>query len=313
MSAQLAGASTSRSFTVTSRSFTVGALAKLSSIAALVLLFAGQSASAGDLDDRFNEVRGPQLQVASYDLGFGSEAQRSRIRDAVPMGDLEMVEDFHPETDRWTEHNNRIRITLWTGGWFFSNELDIHHDVVVGFRINWEVPGFIGIRWDSGFVPWSRLEVKRSPADTRGNPRSSREVSGVVHAHTLSLGIFNPELSIDGLAFWAGFGGGLWIYDYSEGDTFAGNQGGGGGFDNVDFQDINVSGHIFVELDYKIADIFHIGIGIRQHFILADHTDEGRFYDINGTEQSTNSGRNDGILDDLAGVTELTLNLSVLF
>ena len=42
MSAQLAGASTS-----------LGALAKLSSIAAIVLLFAGQSASAGDLDDRF--------------------------------------------------------------------------------------------------------------------------------------------------------------------------------------------------------------------------------------------------------------------
>ena len=105
MSAQLAGASTS-----------LGALAKLSSIAAIVLLFAGQSASAGDLDDRFNEVRGPQLQVASYDLGFGQEVERSRIRDAVPLGDLKMVEDFHPETDRWTEHNNRIRITLWTGG-----------------------------------------------------------------------------------------------------------------------------------------------------------------------------------------------------
>ena len=60
-------------------------------------------------------------------------------------------------------------------------------------------------------------------------------------------------------------------------------------------------------------DIFHVGIGIRQHFILADHTDDGRFYSFDNVDQSGLGGRNDGIIDDLAGVTELTFNLSILF
>jgi hypothetical protein len=293
-------------------------------IAAMLVLSAATVATAnplqGSLDDCRRSARGSTYEVASSDLGLDElssalEQRRAAARlDRVPLSDLAKIEDFHPETDRWTEHNNRIRISMWLGAWLLSNELDIHNDVVVGFRIAWEVPGFIAIRWDSGFVPWARLEVKRAFADTRGNPRSSREVSGVVHAHTLSLGIFNPELSVDGLAFWAGFGAGLWIYDFSEDDTFASTEGGGGsGFDNVDFQEVEIGANIFLELDYKISDIFHVSLGFRQHFILADHTDEGRFYDINGSSQSTDSGRNDGALDDLAGVTELTLAFSVLF
>lgn len=287
-------------------------------------------AQAGELDSCRVQTRGNTPLIADSgvgqaNLGYEFEALSDEIRlegsgsdlldgeiqlglDSVPMSDLRNVEDFHPETDRWTEHNNRIRITWFTGGWFFSNELDIKNDVVTGFRIAWEVPGFIGIRWDSGFVPWSRLEVKALRAD---GSTSSREMSGIVHAHTLSLGIFNPELSVDGLAFWAGFGAGLWIYDYNESDIFSGSS--SANTADGDFSDINIGGNIFVELDYKIADVFHIGIGIRQHFILADHTDEGRFYAFDGVDQSGVGGRNDGIIDDLAGVTELTFNLSVLF
>lgn len=285
------------------------------------LVLSSAPAGAGELDACRRQVRGTAQAspaVEQVERGYAFEELRDVVRpfgddlrlshlDRVPLADLRAVEDFHPETDRWTEHNNRIRITWWNGGWFFSNELDIQHDFVTGLRLAWEVPGFIGIRLDSGFVPWSRLEVK----GIRNGVVSSRSADGVVHAHTLSLGIFNPELSVDGLAFWAGFGGGVWVYNYNESDVFSGQS----GIDTADasFDDVNISGCVFVELDYKIADIFHVGVGIRQHFILASHTDDGRFYSFDGTEQSTGGGRNDGILDDLAGVTELTFNLSVLF
>ncbi|MBL4844605.1 MAG: hypothetical protein JKY65_03685 [Planctomycetes bacterium] len=284
-------------------------------------------AQAGELDSCRLQTRGTGPMVAQADLGYEFEALADEVRlqsseidrlllhedvrlglDTVPMGDLRNVEDFHPETDRWTEHNNRIRITWWTGAWLFSKELDLKNDLVTGFRIAWEVPGFIAIRWDSGFVPWSRLEVKQlQPA---GNV-SSREMSGMVSAHTLSLGIFNPELSVPDLAFWAGFGAGLWVYDYNESDIFSGSS----SVDTADgdWSEINIGGNIFVELDYRIMDVFHVGIGIRQHFILADHTDDGRFYALDGVDQKGLGGRNDGIIDDLAGVTELTFNLSILF
>lgn len=263
------------------------------------------AASAGELD-RARLARpaaaSTTLRVANADLGAPTVADDL---DRVPQGDLRLIEDFHPETDRWTERTNRIRITPFVGGWFFSGELDIHADVVVGARLNWEVPGFIGIRLDAGVVPWSRLEVKNA---TPNNPQSSRWLDGMVASFNFDLGIFNPELSIDGLAFWAGFGAGLWIFEYHESGIF-GNPNLDG-----DWSDINISGNIFVELDYKIMDILHVGLGLREHVLIADQTDDGRFYEFNNVQQSTGGdGRNDGILDTLATVTELTLNFSILF
>jgi hypothetical protein len=265
-------------------------------VAGLLALVVQGRASAGELDRCLEQPASgvAQYQVADADLGL----------DDILLGDLRPIEEFHPETDRWTERTNRIRISPFVGAWLFSDELRIHHDVVVGFRIAWEVPGFIGIRWDSAFVPWSRLEAK---IPTATNPRSSRYIDGIVHAHTLSIGIFNPELSVAGLAFWAGLGGGVFVYDYHESDVIDGFQSEG------DFSDINLSGNIFIELDYKIADIFHVGLGTRLHVLVADQTNDGRFYEINGVDQSSVEDRNDGLIDDLATVTEFTLNFSILF
>lgn len=270
-------------------------------LAALAGLLLQGTCAAGELERRL-----AQPASAASSLWVGGEApERARAADPdrVVLGDLRLVEEFHPETDRWTERTNRIRITAWQGLWAFSNDLDIRHDYVLGLRLNWEVPGFIAIRLDSGFVPWSRLEVKLATAN---NGRSSRHMSGVVHSHHLGLGIFNPELSIDGLAFWAGFGMGLWFFNYNENDIVQGVDG--------DWQETAFGAHIFVELDYKISDIMHVGLGLRFHALNADWTNDGRFYDLNGASQANALvDRNDGILDDLSVVTELTLNFSVLF
>ncbi len=265
-------------------------------------LFAGASAHGEELEQRYAKpVASTYLQVGDSELDF----ETPNDRDAVPIGDLAQITDFHPETDRWTERNNRIRITVWIGAWMLSNELDIHNQEVLGLRINWEVPGFIGIRWNSSAIPFARMEVKSG-----GGPgASSRYMDGIVHNHTLGLGIFNPELSIDGLAFWAGFGGGLWIFDFSETGVFSGSPG------THSFNEVSIGGFIFVELDYEIADIFHIGLGLKQHVILADFTDEGRFYEFNGTQVAPagTDGRNEGQFDDLASVFEISLNISILF
>lgn len=279
----------------------------------LALICTAGVARAGELDrcrvQPKDQASGASLEAPAT-LGLSAlDAPATSLIDVdeeIPLGDLRMAADFHPETDRWTERHNRIRISLWTAGWFFSGELDIHQDIAIGLRLAWEVPGFIGIRFDSGVVPWSRLEI--SPLGTNGNGRLTRWLEGFVHSHTLGIGIFNPELSVEGLAFWAGFGGGLWFYEYHESDIFGASTGIDG-----DFSDVNLSGHIFVELDYKIIDILHVSLGIREHVLLADHTDEGRFYEIDGVSQSFDSGRNGGILDDLAMVHEFTFSISVLF
>lgn len=261
------------------------------------------TAQAGELDQCFAEVRTNPAPAVDLDL-------RPSAQDLVPMADLRQIADFHPEVDRWTERHNRIRITLWSGVWLFGGELDIEPVTVpVGLGLRWEVPGFIGIRLD-GAVAYSRLEVKSNGIPFTKQPRSTRFLDGVTHNYTLSLGIFNPELSVAGLAFWAGFGGGIWYWSFDEDDVFGEGTGIDGDYGD---DDLNISGHIFVELDYAIADIFHIGLGIRQHFVLAPQTDDGRFYEFNGVEQSFDSGRNDGILDDIALVTEFTLNISIVF
>jgi hypothetical protein len=253
-------------------------------------------ARAGELDRCYAEMHKPAASAPT-------EARAADL-DRTTQADLKPIEDFHPETDRWTERTNRIRITPWIAAWFFSGELNVQPDVAIGVRISWEVPGFIGIRLDSGVVPWSNLEVKGARA---ANPNSVRYATGVVHSHTLSIGIFNPELSIDGLAFWAGFGGGLWFFDYHEADIF----GNGSGID-ADFTQTTFGANIFLELDYKITDIIHVGTGLREHVLFASFTDDGRFYEFNGVKQGS-SGRNNGILDDLAVVTEWTVTLSILF
>lgn len=285
----------------------------------LLLLSAPAQAKPIELNP-YTAKAGGQFQLADADLGLEKHRAELALLDEQPttldrsrtrMSDLQTVEDFHPETDRWTERNNRIRITVFSGAWFFSNELRIHHDVPIGIRLNWEVPGFISIRFDAGAVPWARMEVKGA---TSANPRSSRWMDGIVSNFNMSLGIFNPELSVSGLAFWAGFGFGAWFYNFDENDVFGDGTG-----VNASFDDMNISGNVFVELDYKIADIFHIGLGFRFHLVLASHTNDGRFYDFNGVTQTQTDGngqnidRNDGAFDDAAFVTEITLNLSVLF
>ncbi len=195
----------------------------------------------------------------------------------VLRSSLVRVEDFHPETDRWTERNNRIRITSWTGAWLFGTSADIQNDVVTGLRLSWEVPGFIGIRVSSGFVGWSRLRVRAQD----GGQTFRSTARGIVHGHTISLALFNPELSTIGLAFWAGFGGGLFLYDYEEPGRFTPTT-----TTDEELDDVSLSGHVFVELDYRVVDVFHIGLGLRQHLLVGD-----------------NSG----------GVTEVALHLSVLF
>jgi len=266
-------------------------------VAGLLGLAFQSPASAGDLDRRLDQ---PAKGTVVYQVGNADLGVTSPIEDAIVLGDLQPTEDFHPETDRWTERTNRIRITPWWGYWGFSHELAIEDDVAVGIGLRWEVPGFIGIRLDYGAEPWSRLNVRiDGPAGS-----FKHHVYGVVHAPTLSIGIFNPELSIKDLAFWAGLGGGLFIYSYHS-NFEAGHT--------IDYDKINFAGNVFIELDYKIVDQFHIGVGLREHVIFAPQTDDGRFWDIDSASASHASGRNGGLVDTLATCTELTMNISVLF
>jgi len=274
----------------------------------LAVMALAAPAAAGELDDCLNEVKRPvssSMLITSPELGTDALALRA---DDVLMSDAALIGDFHPETDRWTPRTNRIKTSLLVGAWAFSGELDIDPTPIGGFRLAWEVPGFIAIRWDSSLAPIAELEVKSGS----GPGRLDDDISGFVHAHFLSLGIFNPELSIANLAFWAGFGGGVFFFNFNEDDVFV--NGDEFSWDGSSEEDnFNIAGHIFFELDYKIVDILHIGLGFRYHVLLASHTDVGRFYEVNGVQASTGDGRNGGQFDDVAGVGEVTLQISIVW
>ena len=220
--------------------------------------------------------------------------------------------DYHPTVDRWTDTNNRIRLTPLMGAWFFSGELDVEHNFVTGARVSWEVPGFIAIHFDTLVSPLARLEVKPGGS---ANAASSRHVDGNVISGYVSVAIFNPELSSENLAWWAGLGVGGWYMLFEED-----NVQNSGIQTEVEFEEILPAGKVFIELDYKISDNFHIGLGIAAHVLYSTHTDDGRFYDVNDVKGGvaaggalTQDGRNDGFVGHLSLVTELTLNLSLVF
>jgi hypothetical protein len=221
--------------------------------------------------------------------------------------------ESHPEVDRWTKRNNRIRLRTWFGAWFYSGELDVRHHYANGLSLSWEVPGFIAIHFEAAISPLARLEVKPGGS---ANQASSRHADGNVSNAYLSLAIFNPELSNENLAFWAGVGAGVWYFDFQEGSV----QGGGGLRADVDFQELSPAGKVFIEIDYKISDTLHVGFGFATHIIYSEHTDDGRFYEVNNVQGGvasggalTQDGRNDGLIGHLSVVWDIHLSISIVF
>jgi hypothetical protein len=215
------------------------------------------------------------------------------------------AEDFHPETDRWTERNNRIKISIYGAGLFFPGNLRIACNAAVGLRIAWEVPGFIGIRLESVCDPLSRMRIRTTNAL---GGTSLRNMKGFVDCTSLSIAIFNPELSYPAnIAMWAGLGWDVWFYHYYENNiSFIGQR--------FDYQDFNVGGNFFFDLEFKITDIFHIGAGFREHILYAPQTEVGEFYHVNGHQASDNHhGRNATRPYDVTAVEDVELSISVLF
>jgi hypothetical protein len=233
----------------------------------------------------------------------------------VAAAELEKIwaEDFHPETDRWTERNNRIKISFLTSVLAFAENLRILPDLGFGLRVSWEVPGFIGIRLDSVAVPWSHMRVADFGQSQTTND-THHDMQGFVDVTSLSIAIFNPELSAaPNLAMWAGFGADMWNYHYAE--LFGGAPAGHIEYAYIDY---NFGGNLFFNLEYKLADIFHIGFEIKEHIVYAPQTERGEFYKVNsetgfglhtfGTPHSRNA-----LPVALSEVLELQLHVSVLF
>lgn len=239
--------------------------------------------------------------------------EEKQIKDIfLEDASLQLYTDYHPTVDRWTERNNRIRLRTWVGAWFYSGELDVRHHIATGLDVSWEVPGFIAIHFEAGVSPYARLEVKPGGS---ANARSSRHADGIVSNAYLSLAIFNPELSNENLAFWAGVGAGVWYFDFNE-DSVQNNA----VPTDVEFQELTPAGKLFIEIDYKVSSIIHIGFGFATHILYAEHTDDGRFYDVNGVQGGvgtggalTQDGRNDGTIGHLSVIWDVHFSLSLVF
>lgn len=251
-------------------------------------------------------------------FGFGAEALAAPIDEeapaetATPLQRLERVADFHPETDRWTDRNNRIRLSPWVAGWFFSNNLKVEHDMAMGLRLAWEVPGFIGIRLDSGIVPWSHLDI-HFPNPQKPSGLTDRRIPGIAANIALTLGIFNPELSTPAgpLAFWAGFGPEIWIFSYKQDNVaFSSSTVKYSSMDDFP-RELNWGAQIFIEMDFKISDLLHAGLGFREHIFRAPQTKRGRFWTIDGTRADNGNTRGNPML--LATVQDIFVELSILF
>lgn len=248
--------------------------------------------------------------------GGPSVQQKRESRDLERLfdenSDLRLLKDYHPTVDRWTERNNRIRLSPYVGVWMYSGELDVRHHVSYGLRLSWEAPGFIAIHFEGATSALSRLEVKPGGS---ANARSSRHATGLVSNFYLSVAIFNPELSNEDLAFWAGVGGGFWYFMFDEDSV----QNGAIPTD-VEFEDYVPSAKVFFEIDYRISQTLHIGFTFATHVLYAKFTDDGRFYDVNGISGGvgaggalTQEGRNNSFFGHLALVTEGNLSISLVF
>ncbi len=285
-------------------------------VPAVALVLSGSQARAGDLDAALADAKAPEPTL------FGESATKIKTVPAeestAPSFADEIArlwaEDFHPETDRWTERNNRIKLTAFASAMFFGDNLRIHPDGAAGVRISWEVPGFIGIRLDTAGAPWSHFRV-RDAQQTLDTGDHSRFIQGFFDVTSLSIAIFNPELSFaPNLAMWAGFGLDVWSYHY---DALIGSQGTSRRYQFVDF---NAGGNLFFNLEYRIVDVFHIGMELREHVVYAPQTERGEFYKIDNiipgiglhTIGSPHS-RNQNLPVALSAVEEFQLHISVVF
>ncbi len=287
------------------------------SVPALLLLLASPAYAGGEIEQQVRQPAQeavPILGMPSADLPpVGEVDEIAALGEPISLEKI-WAADFHPETDRWTERNNRVKITLFGSALFFGQNLRIYHDAGVGLRVSWEVPGFIGIRLDSVIVPFSHMVV-RNIGKTSTND-SNRSMRGFVDCTSLSIAIFNPELSAaPNLVMWAGFGVDLWEYHY---DQFLPNA--GGTSRRYQYVDWNLGGNLFFNMEYKIVDTFHIGFELREHVVYAPQTERGRFYKIDNvvggvglhTSGAAHS-RNQNIPIPLSAVEEFQLHVAVVF
>jgi hypothetical protein len=288
-------------------------------VAALVLLLGPRPARADDgQQSSANTLFGFQGEAAPSEAEEKALNQGLRVLNWATVLDRvwsdDKDKDFHPETDRWTERNNRIKISLYGGGWFFARNLRIEPDAFLGLRLSWEVPGFIAVRLENATDPIARMRVR---LPNFGNDSTRHAQHGFVNCTSLSVAIFNPELSWPAnIAMWGGLGLDLWTYHFVDRGINSSNQ---VVRFTTDFQhnfvfNANPGLNFFFDLEYKIIDIFHVGIMYRQHIIYAPETELGEFYKINGSTASHNHhGRNGTRPADLTTVEELSLSVSVLF
>ena len=295
------------------------AVSALSMPAVVTLIALSPSlARAGEIEDQL-KAQGPTSTLfgvqATELTPSAAELEVEPVLQASEQAKIWSA-DYHPETDRWTERNNRIKISLYGSGLFFGNNLRIHHDAGVGVRVSWEVPGFIGIRLDNVAVPWSHMLVRNTGKTTAGS--SFRTMRGFVTCTSLSIAIFNPELSaVPNLAMWAGFGADIWNYHYNTLIATA-----GGTTRRYQYIDYNLGGNFFFNLEYKITDIFHVGIELREHIVYAPQTERGQFYKVDNLVQGVGihtvgnaHSRNQDLPGELplSMVHEFQLHISVLF
>ncbi len=286
-------------------------------VVTLIALSAG-TARAGEIEDQLKAPQKPEtlfgIEATSL-TPSAAELEEQPVLQASEQAKLWSA-DFHPETDRWTERNNRIKISLYGAGLFFGNNLRIHHDAAIGLRVSWEVPGFIGIRFDGVAIPWSHMLVRNTGKVATGS--SWRTMKGFVVCNSLSIAIFNPELSaVPNLAMWAGFGVDWWNYHYNQLIRTA-----GGTSRRYQYIDYNFGGNLFFNLEYKINDFFHVGFEIREHIVYAPQTERGQFYKVDNLVQGVGLhtvGRPHDRNQDLPGelplsaVHEFQLHVAVVF
>jgi len=284
---------------------------------ALLVLCASPAYAGGEIEE---QLRKPILEPTPLLAAPATELAPSEgelvgdpVGEAIDLAKV-WAADFHPETDRWTERNNRVKLTLYGCGMFFGQNMRIYNDAGIGLRVSWEVPGFIGIRFDSVLLPFSHMVVRN--VGKTSTTDSNRSMRGFVDCSSISIAIFNPELSAaPNLALWAGFGVDVWSYHYDQ--LIAGATGTSRRYQYVDF---NLGGNMFFNLEYKITDIFHVGVELREHVVYVPQTERGRFYKVDNlvagiglhTVGSKHS-RNQGLPIALSAVEEFQLHVSVVF
>lgn len=247
----------------------------------------------------------PFAVTGEQDTGYAMSPWRD-VLGAASSGattGLERLAEGDAETGPFSAYGDRISITPYFGGVFFSGDIGFTESAMLGMRFGYEVPGLAALFLDFGYT--------RNDVRIRNTGFSNRGADGNLLHYSFYIAFHNPELELEPLDLFFGLGLGAFHANHYKGTVR--------GLRTQLADALFFHGAFFVELDYVVSDSFRIGFALREHvpfyaIFQADGNDnivETQYG--NWQSDTSNDGRLKGHDQRSSLVTEFLITISLLF